>query len=185
MADLDDLIDDIDISKLQSKPTTAVKRSAATATSTATASTSNNGKRIVSTEIKPWLAASANVPKEFREKWTRMAKQDSNVEIVSSLQPSHAFRGWDAANVPRNGVNKCLQELVKVAANAANVEESKTQRLLSLVNPVTDSENGKQFQRAFATQVLKDLRFEITADPNYDPAKFPHLAQALKSIASS
>lgn len=185
MADLDDLIDDIDINKLKSKPTTATKKPAAASTASTNTASNNGAKNIVSNEIKPWLAASANVPKEFREKWTKMVKQDSNVEITSTLQPSHAFRGWDSTNVPKNGVSKCLQELVKVAANAADIDEIKTQRLLNLVNPVTDSENGKQFQKAFATQVLKDLRFEITSDPNYDREKFPNLARALKTIGSS
>jgi hypothetical protein len=31
-----------------------------------------------SAEIKPWLASTANVPAEFRDKWTKLVRQDLN-----------------------------------------------------------------------------------------------------------
>ena len=135
--------------------------------------------RVVSEEIKPWLAASANVPKDFREKWTKMAKVDTDTEIATKFQPSYAYRAWDAPLPVKNGINRSLQEIVKKAANSCGLDEHKTTRLLTLVNPVTDSENGKQLQRAFAKQLLEDLANDIKSDPNYDEKRFPALAAAL------
>lgn len=134
---------------------------------------------VVSEEIKPWLAASANVPKDFREKWTRMAKVDTDTELASKFQPSYAYRSWDAPLPTKNGINRSLQEIVKKAAQSCGLDEHKTTRLLTLVNPVTDSENGKQLQRAFAKQLLADLANDIKTDPNYDATRFPALAAAL------
>lgn len=136
--------------------------------------------RIVTEEyLKPWLAFSANCPKDFREKWTKMVKADGETEISSKFQASYAFRAWDAPLPSKNGINRSLQEIVKKSALNCGLDEHKTNRLLTLVNPVTDSENGKQLQRAFAKQLIEDLAGDIKADPNYDPKRFPALASAL------
>eukprot|EP00599_Poterioochromonas_sp_BG-1_P002494 CAMPEP_0173154744 /NCGR_PEP_ID=MMETSP1105-20130129/13669_1 /TAXON_ID=2985 /ORGANISM="Ochromonas sp., Strain BG-1" /LENGTH=181 /DNA_ID=CAMNT_0014070991 /DNA_START=26 /DNA_END=571 /DNA_ORIENTATION=- len=128
--------------------------------------------RVVSDDIKPWLAASANVPKDFREKWTKMTKIDIDTEILSKFQPSYAYRSFDAPIPLKNGINRSLQEIVKKSAVQCDLDEYKVGRLLTLVNPVTDSENGKQLQHAFAQQLLVDLATEIQSDPNYDDDRF-------------
>jgi hypothetical protein len=138
--------------------------------------------RIVSEEyLKPWLAFSANCPKDFRDKWTKMVKADGETEIPTKFQASYAFRAWDAPQPAKNGINRALQELVKKSALNSGLDEHKINRLLTLVNPVTDSENGKQLQRAFAKQLMDDLANDIKTDPNFDTKRFPSLAAALSS----
>ena len=176
---LDALVEDIDIDSLpSSKPSGQAKKTPTT--SSQTKSAPEKDTRLVSTEIKPFLASSANVPKEFREKWTKMNKIDIQANKTTNFLPSHAYRGWDTApGTGGGGVSKCLHELVKAAATTCDFNEIKTAKLLSLVNPVTDSEHGKQLQAAFFHSVIQDLGSEITSDSNYDPTKFANLARVM------
>jgi hypothetical protein len=137
--------------------------------------------RLVSEDVKPWLAASANVPKDFREKWTKMAKSDTDAEAASKFQPSYAFRLWDGSLPSKTGVNRSLQDMVKKAASSSGIDESKIMKLLTMVNPVTDSEHGKVLQRAFSQQLLADLKDEIRTDPNFDEKRFVELASNITS----
>jgi len=131
-----------------------------------------------SAEIKQWLASTANVPHEFRDKWTSMVRNDHKAIPASQFQPSYAYRTWwDASGAPAN--NKVLQELVRRAAAKCNFDDIKTAKLLVTANPITDSETGKQLQKAYATQLIADLKDDITKDPSYSAAKFPHLAKAI------
>jgi hypothetical protein len=141
--------------------------------------------RVVSDDIKPWLAFTANVQKDYREKWTKMAKVDIETEISSRFQPSYAYRSWDGPVPVKNGINRSLQDIVKKSALIAKLDESKISRLLTLVNPVTDSENGKQLQVAFAKQLIQDFEKDIRNDPNYDATRFTALAAALPKEQSS
>lgn len=137
--------------------------------------------RLVSEDVKPWLAASANVPKDFREKWTKMAKADTDTEAASKFQPSYAFRLWDGSLPSKTGVNRSLQDMVKKAASSSGIDESKIMKLLTMVNPVTDSEHGKVLQRAFSQQLLADLKDEIRTDPNFDEKRFVELGSNITS----
>lgn len=138
--------------------------------------------RVVSDDVKPWLAFTANVQKDYRDKWTKMARADIETEILTRFQPSYAYRSWDGPVPATNGINRSLQDIVKKAALAAKLDESKTSRLLTLVNPVTDSENGKQLQSAFARQLIHDFEKDIRGDPNYDEQRFSSLAAALPTV---
>jgi hypothetical protein len=138
--------------------------------------------RIVSDDIKPWLAFTANVQKDYRDKWTKMAKADIETEIVSRFQPSYAYRSWDGPNPVKNGINRSLQDIVRRAALLSKLDDAKAARLLTLVNPVTDSENGKQLQTAFARQLIQDFEKDIRNDPNYDENRFAALAAALPKL---
>ncbi len=135
--------------------------------------------RIVSDQIKPWLAFTANAPPELREKWTKMAKIDSETEIVSKFHPSSAYRSWDPTASSKLGVNKGLQDLVKKSANKCGIDEARTVKILAMLNPVTDSEHGKQLQAAFARQLVADLKGDIKADPNFSATRFPELSNAI------
>jgi hypothetical protein len=135
--------------------------------------------RIVSDDIKPWLAASANVPKDYREKWTKMAKIDIEAEFTTKFQLSYAYRSWDGPVPVKNGINRSLQETVRRAAALSGLDEAKASRLLNIVNPVTDSENGKQLQAAYAKQLLEDFAGAIKQDSNFSPNQFPSLAEAI------
>jgi len=176
--DLDDLLDDVDISTLKSKPVekVAVKN---TPTKPGTEKAEDGKKELIVSEVRPWLAASANVPKETRERWTRMVKTDSATELVSKFQRSAAYSEWDSATSKR-GVNKCLQDLVRNSLSKSNIPEAKIAKVMTLVNPVTDSENGKHLTNAFTKQIVKDFRVDLMSDPNYDPTVFKNLAQAMQ-----
>jgi hypothetical protein len=138
--------------------------------------------RVVSDDVKPWLAFTANVAKEYREKWTKMAKVDTETEITSRFQSSYAYKSWDGPIPTKNGINRSLQELVRKAATVAKLDEVKAARLMTLVNPVTDSENGKQLQAGFAKQLITDYAKDIKDDPNFDPSRFPALATAVSRV---
>jgi hypothetical protein len=175
--DLDDLLNDVDLSALKTKAVDkiAVKN---TPTKPGTEKTGEANKELIASEVRPWLAASANVPKETRERWTRMVKTDSGAELVSRFQRSSAYSEWDTSSSKR-GVNKCLQDLVRNALSKSNLPEAKVARVMTMVNPVTDSENGKHLTNAFTKQIIKDFRVDLMSDPNYDPSVFKNLAQAM------
>ena len=200
--DLDDLLDDIDIDTLQARQgttnsiptaasakgnsnskavTTTVKSNLTQPTRTTT--TTKTSARLFSGDIRPWIAASANAPKDLRDRWTSMIKVDTQCEALSKFQPSTAYSDWDipgtTTSKSNRGVNKCLQELIRTSASKCGIDEVKTSKILLMVNPVTDSENGMQLQIAFTKQLVRDLRVDLTSDPNYDPKVFKSLANAL------
>lgn len=197
--DLDDLLDDIDIDTLQGttssipSSTAAKGNSNSKAVTTAvkgnltqpnrTATTTKTAARLFSGDIRPWIAASANAPKDLRDKWTSMIKVDTQCEALSKFQPSTAYSDWDipatTTSKSNRGVNKCLQELIRSSASKCGIDEVKSSKILQMVNPVTDSENGMQLQIAFTKQLVRDLRVDLTSDPNYDPKVFKSLANAL------
>jgi hypothetical protein len=160
--DLDALLDDTANSVLEPAKPAAPKPSQST----------------VPAEIKPWLASSANVPKEFRDKWSNYVKLDRNAQVLSKLQPSNSYRSWDSQ--PLN-TSKLLTDLIRKAAtsNSCNFDEFKTSKILSLYQPVAETELSKKVQSAYAEKIISELKEEILSDPNYSPEKFPNLAKAL------
>ena len=95
-------------------------------------------KKIVeSAEIKPWLASTANVPPESRDRWTKLVRQDLSAAAPSPFQPSYAYRNWwDSSATPSS--NKVLQELVRKAASKCGFDDVQTAKLLNTSNPITD-----------------------------------------------
>jgi len=144
-----------------------------------------NKERIVSGDIKPWLAYTANVPKETRDNWTKISKMDTDADMPSMFQLSYAYRAWEGSSsgggAQNNGVNKCLQEMIRKTAFKCGIDDARTAKILSVVNPVsaTDKESVKQINRVFSKQIVTDMKDDIVKDPNYDAAKFPNLAAAL------
>lgn len=132
----------------------------------------------VPAEIKPWLASSANVPKDIREKWTKYVKSDLNAKVLSKLQPSHSYSSWDSTPIQ---TSKLLGDLVRKSATAIGFDEPKTAKLVSLYQPVTDTEFSKKIQVAFAECLLTQQREIILSDPNYNQEKYPNLARILSS----
>eukprot|EP01036_Dinobryon_divergens_P029405 gene29406-38497_t len=186
--DLDDLLNDIDIDALPSttvsvpKPPANHVKPAAPAPITPLEPSRLPSVGIVSSEVKPWLASSANVPKDYREKWTKMVKIDSDVSVSSSFDSSNAYRLWEPTSSSKGGINKCLQELIRKAAQRCDIDDNKLAKVLHLANPVTDSENGSMILEAFSKQLIVDLSSDILSDPNYDPAKFPALTMMLVDL---
>jgi hypothetical protein len=167
---LDDILDDVNFEALPGKSKNAAPDAKA-------------DKKLVkkvpeSAEIKPWLAATANVQPEFRDKWTQLVRRDLTAVTPSQFQTSYAYRGWwDPSGSP--ATNKVLQELVRKAAAKCEFDDIKTARLLNTANPITDSESGRQLQKAYAEQLINDLKDAIKKDPNYSAEKFPTLAKVL------
>jgi hypothetical protein len=90
-----------------------------------------------SAEIKPWLASTANVPPESRDRWTKLVRQDLSAVPATPFQPSYAYRNWwDASGTPSS--NKVLQELVRKAATKCGFDDAQTAKLLNTSNPITD-----------------------------------------------
>lgn len=135
--------------------------------------------RIVSDQIKPWLAFTANAPADLREKWTKMMKVDSETEVMTKFHPSSAYKQWDPSTSSKPAITKSLQDLVRKSASKSGIDDARTAKILSIVNPVTDTEHGKQLQNAFAKQLVNDLKDDIKNDPNFSAAKFPSLAEAV------
>lgn len=187
--DLDDMLDDVDIDNLQGKNKEVSLDDMLDDAANSVLERKSQKKdpeidqelkiRIISDQIKPWLAFTANAPAELREKWTKMAKIDSETEIVSKFHPSSAYRSWDPAASSRLGINKGLQDLVKKSANKCGIDEARTVKILAMLNPVTDSEHGKQLQASFARLLVADLKDDINSDPNYSATRFPELASAI------
>ena len=131
--DLDDLLNDIDIDKLPSTtvvsvpkpPATNQVKPAAPAPIVPSGSSQVSAIGVVSSEVKPWLASSANVPKDYREKWTKMVKIDSDVSVSSSFDSSNAYRLWEATSSSKGAIGKCLQELIRKAAQRCDIDDNK------------------------------------------------------------
>lgn len=135
--------------------------------------------RVVSDQIKPWLAFSANVPAEFRDKWNKMMKVDSETQVLTKFHTSSAYKAWEPTSHSKPAITKSLQDLVRKSASKSGIDDARTAKILSIVNPVTDTEHGKLLENAFAKQLVNDLKEDIRNDPNYSPTKYPNLAEAI------
>jgi hypothetical protein len=142
-------------------------------------------KKLEPAEIKPWLAATANVPPEFRDKWTPMVRKDLAAKVVTKFMPSNAYRRWETgAEGKAMGENKLLQEMVRSAASRCQFDDVKLNKLVSMANPITDSEQGTQLIESYKKQLLKTHKNAILNDVNYNPQRFPKLAAALQKVSN-
>lgn len=90
-----------------------------------------------SAEIKPWLASTANVPPEFRDRWTKLVRADLSAVAATPFQTSHAYRNWwEASGTPSS--NKVLLDLVRKAAAKCGLDDIQTAQLSNSSNPITD-----------------------------------------------
>lgn len=132
-------------------------------------------RKVEAPEIKPWLAATANVAPTTRDTWTQMVRKDLKANVTTKFQPSNAYRKFDSSqNV--NVSTKLLQELVRNASAKCNFDETKTSKLMNMVNPMTDFELGCQLQASYKTELIKDLNQSAKQDVNYNPSVFTSLA---------
>ena len=131
-------------------------------------------KRIDPPEIRPWLAATALVTPELRDKWTSYVRRDADAVVPSKFLASQSYQSGDPYAAQSS--NKILYEIVRAAVAKVGLEESKARGLAVLVNPVTDLDTGKQLQGAFKKHLLKSLKDDVIGDINFDPTKYPHLA---------
>ena len=134
-------------------------------------------KKIIE-DIKPWLAFSSNVPPLKRDSWTKMVKVDALAELLPVCKPSNMYYSWEKPGAaPVYGGDKLLQEMVRSAASAAGIDDSKTSRLVNMANPVANQEAAKHMQNLYRAQVLKDAVPIVKKDANFTAERFPHLAK--------
>jgi hypothetical protein len=161
MADLDDLLDDIEIEGGgEIAPTPRVI---------------NVEEELQSPNYQAWIEAVSNVPEHVRSRWSAYLVRDSHIEVGQSLNTSDSYRSWDGQPPNHVSVSKFLQEAVRNACMKCSFDERKTTTLLSLTNPVEPGP-GKTLTAAYSKQILKDLKKSYSSDPNFDPKRFPHLA---------
>lgn len=132
-------------------------------------------------DVKPWLAFSSNVPTSTRDTWSQMVKVDALAELQATpFQPSNSYNSWEQVP-PLPGPNKLLQELIRGAAQNCGFDETKTAKLMQMVNPVIETEAAKQLQSAYKRQLISNVASAVKKDPNFvaGRAQFPELAAAV------
>jgi hypothetical protein len=132
-------------------------------------------KKVDPPAIRPYLAATALVDPETRDRWSSYVRRDHEVEVPVQFMPSDTYQKGDSTYAG-NTSNKVLSQTVLNAAQKCALSDPLTNKMANLVNPVTDNELGKQLQLAYKRLLLKDLKRDILKDPNYDAAKYPNLA---------
>lgn len=138
-------------------------------------------KRIDPAEIRPFLAATALVTPNVRDKWTSYIRRDNNLQIKTKFLPSNEYQSGDSAPLPPNS-NKILFEMVKSSTSKCGLNDTKSSKLAALVNPSTDSEIGKRLQIAYRRYIIESLKKDIESDINFNPEKFPNLATVLSKV---
>jgi len=126
MADLDDLLDDIEIEGAGNEPT------------------SNKviewTEEIKTPAYEAWINAVSAVPEDVRDRWSSHLVPDMNADMKQTLQPSEMYRSWDGQPPSHQSSGKLLQEAVRNACQKCGFDEKKTTTLLSLTNAL---ESGK------------------------------------------
>jgi len=137
-------------------------------------------KKIID-DVKPWLAFSSNVPQAKRDAWTKMVKVDALAELLPVCKPSNVYYSWEKpGGAPVHSGDKLLQEMIRNAASAAKLDDSKVTKLVNMANTVVDQEGAKHMQELHRAQVLKDIAPVVKRDLNFSAEKFPHLAKAVE-----
>jgi len=132
-------------------------------------------KKMDPPEIKPYLAATALVQPNLRDKWTDFIRRDNAIPNKPCFLASNAYQAGDPTNIPASS-NRILFELVKQTAEKSGLNDAKASKLAAMVNPATDNEVGKRLQAAYKRYMIESLRKDIESDVNFDPAKFKSLA---------
>lgn len=158
MADLDNLLDDIEIE--------------------------NEGADVLDAEFNthdllPWTDSVENVPEDLRSRWSRCMAKDAKKNRESSLQLSELYRSWDGQPPSHQSVAKILQDAVRNACLRCSFDEKKTSALLSITNAL-ELGPGRALQLAYSKQIIRDLRKICNADPNFDESRFASLALQLR-----
>lgn len=160
MADIDDLLDDIEI---EADPATAIVEEEI-----------NLEDALLSPEFKQWNSAVSELPPDIKNKWSMFAVKDSKIKLSTRLQASQTFRSWDGQPPTVQTSTKVLLDAVRTACSKCGFDDKKTTSLLALSNPL-EVGPGKEIGKAYSKQILRDLRRVYTADPDFEESKFPHL----------
>lgn len=132
-------------------------------------------KKIDPPAIRPYLAATALVDPEVRDRWSSYVRRDYDVDVPVQFLPSETYQKGDTTYAGTTS-NKVLFETVRNASQRCSLSDPIANKMINLVNPVTDNEMGKKLQLAYKKLLLKDLKKDILSDPNYDAKKYPDLA---------
>ena len=165
MADLDDLLDDIEIEGGGDEaPAQKIV---------------NWEEEIQSPGYQAWVEAASGVPEDMRNRWSELMVKDLSTELKPALQMSELYRSWENQPPNHQSTGKILQEAVRNACLKCGFNEKKTTALLSLTNALEEGP-GKALQAAYRNQILKDLKSTCLADRNFDAARFPNLARSFQ-----
>jgi len=165
MADLDDLLDGIEIDGADQEEMTVPPI--------------NVEAELKSEKYAAWLSALSGIPSDVQKRWSEYVVRDFHADSTPALQLSESYRSWDGQPPTHQSTAKLLQEAVRNACAKCAFDERRTTALLALTNPL-ESSSGKALQTAYGKQILKDLKRMYTNDPNFNSEKFPNLAKAVK-----
>lgn len=169
MADLDDLLDGIDIEGADQE------------VQVATGPAIDVDAELRSEKYSSWLSALSGVPPDVQRRWSEHVVRDLHSEAGPALQHSESYRSWDApSDKTQQTAPKLLHDAVSKACAKCAFDERRTSALLALTNP-QESSSGKALQLAYGKQIIKDLKRLYTTDPNFNTEKFPNLAKASTS----
>jgi hypothetical protein len=166
MADLDNLLDDIEIEHEESdSPNIPVV---------------NVEEELQAPAFQDWQRVVEAIPEDIRKRWSSILVNDAHIALGPLLQHSDSYRSWDGQSPNHQSAPKLLQEAVRNACTKCAFDEKKTVALMALANPQNEAVTAQTLQTAYSKQILKDLKRLILSDPNYDENKFSRLAHFYK-----
>ena len=188
--DLDDMLDDIDLDAIESKPVGDEILNSAANNVFFDDEKDDVGddellKQMEATELSAWTASISKISPSVREKWTAIVKADGKAINTSKLQPSYAYKLWNGdgdGTKPVSytpGVSRLLHELIRTSAlKAGHIEEQKIAKLIAISDPLKGPK-GKTLNNLFSKQIIHDNEEAIKNDINYEKSKFPKMQDIL------
>ena len=188
--DLDDMLDDIDLDTIESKPKgDDILNSAASNVffdeDKDDIADDELQQQMEAAELSAWTTAISKISPSVREKWTTIVKADSKAINTSKFQPSYAYKLWNGEGDGTKpvsytpGVSRILHELIRTSAlKAGHIEETKIAKLIALSDPLKGNQ-GKTLNNLFSKQLIRDNEETIRSDINYDKDKFPKMQEVL------
>lgn len=192
--DLDDMLDDIDIDTIESKPTEDEIFAAASATITDNDDFGDDDlqAQMEMAELAEWTKAISDISQPIRDKWTNLVKVDNKTVNTNKMQPSYAYKMWNgySSNTKENvksdsGAYKpttstVLHEMIrKSCSKVGNIEETKIAKLIALTDPLK-GQTGRHINKEFSKEIVNDNKLIISNDCNYSEETFPNLKSALE-----
>jgi hypothetical protein len=183
--DLDDMLDDVEIPDDEPETSTSNDKMESGKDSNDMDMDADLLARMEEHALLPFTSTLGNVPSSTKDKWVAMYKLDSKVIMpANKLLQSRAYRDWDAASkIGTNGVSRGCSEVVRNACVKCGFDDVKTAKISSLVS-LQDGDAAMRLQKSFAAQLLRDLKGDISRDPNYvnDKNSFPGITSALAQV---
>ena len=71
---------------------------------------------------------------------------------------------------------------MRQAAVDSGFDETTTSKLLNTVNPVVEPDQAKKMQKAYTSQLVKDVAATVRRDVNFTSEEYPALAKKMKDF---